>query len=309
MKPIYISFLVLALVSSAYATDQSDDSEILAKRGKGVVTQKSFSARADKIPADIRRNTLRDGNRLHDVIAALLLRAQLAADAREAGYGNQEVIKERMRLAAEAELGEAWLQHYVELQPAADYEALAFENYQLNKNAMLTQPKIDVSHILISTDQRTDDEAQELAAAVRQQLENDPASFEDLVLQYSDDPSASANHGKFVGINKGEMTKAFENAAFALSEGEISAPVKTRYGYHIILLDRHIPRVTRQFSEVREQLIKLERDRHEARIKQDYLGGLTSLSTEMAKEALEEMVRRQFGEDYVDDQDDSSKPE
>jgi len=309
MKPIYISFLMLALVSSAHATGQSDNSEILAKRGKGVVTQKSFAARADKIPADIRRNTLRDGNRLHDVIAALLLRAQLAADAREAGFGHREVIKERMRLAAEAELGDAWLQHYVEMQPAGDYEALAFEYYQLNKKVMLTQPKIDVSHILISTDQRTDDEAKELAATVRQQLVNDPASFEDLVLQYSDDPSAHSNHGKFVGINRGEMTKAFENAAFALSEGEISAPVKTRYGYHIILLDRHIPRVTRQFVEVREQLMKAERDRHEARIKQDYLGGLTSLSTEMTKEAIEEMVRRQFGEDYADDQDDSTKPE
>lgn len=300
MKRIYIPMLFLAVVFSGPSSAQASDIEILATRGKGVVTQKTFSARADKIPADLRRGALRDGNRLNDVIASLLLQAQLAADAREAGFDDREIVKERMRLAAEAELGGAWLQHYVKSQPAADYETLAYEYYQLNRDTMLSQPKIDVSHILISTEQRSDDQAMELAVTVRQKLVNDPASFDDLVLQYSDDPSASANHGKFVGIYKGEMTKSFEDTAFALSDGEISQPVKTRYGYHIILLDKHIARTQRQFGEVKAKLMKAERERHESRIKTEYLSGLTSLSTEVTKEALEKMVKRQFGEEYVE---------
>ena len=309
MKLIYIPLLFLAVAFCKPASGQSGDNEILAQRGKGVVTQKTFSARADKIPADIRRGTLRDGNRLNDVIASLLLQAQLAADAREAGFDDQEIVKERMRLAAETELGGAWLQHYVKSHPAADYETLAYEYYQLNRDTMLSQPKIDVSHILISTQQRSDDEAMELAVTVRQELVNDPDSFDDLVLQYSDDPSASANHGKFVGIYKGGMAKPFEVAAFALSDGEISQPVKTRYGYHIILLNKHIPGSPRQFEEVKSQLMKAERDRHEARIQNEYLSGLTSLSTEVTKEALEEMVRRQFGESSVEQKPDGGKPE
>ena len=61
---------------------------MLATRGKGVVTQDEFAARADRIPADARVATLRNQNRLQDVINNLLLRAQLAADAKDAGFDN-----------------------------------------------------------------------------------------------------------------------------------------------------------------------------------------------------------------------------
>jgi parvulin-like peptidyl-prolyl isomerase len=293
----YLVFLSFLPFSTGFAAESTDD-DILAERGKGIVTQQSFTARANKIPESDRLSTLRDGNRLKDVINTLLLRAQLAADAREAGYSNEEIVKERMRLAAEAELGSAWLEHYVATQPAADYEALARENYQLNKDRMLSSPKIDVSHILISTGERSVEESQELAESIAAKLKQDPELFDQLVMEYSEDPSVSANKGKFTGVKKGDMVKQFETVAFAMTEGEISTPVETMYGFHIIRLDAHIPPTKMEFDEVKAQLIKSERKRHEARIQNDYLNGLTSLDVKMTKEALEEMVRRQFGEDY-----------
>jgi len=293
----YLVFLSFLPVSTGFAA-QSTDEETLAERGKGVVTQKSFSARADKIPADARLSTLRNGNRLKDVINTLLLRAQLAVDAREAGFDNEEIIRERMRLAAEAELGSAWLEHYVATQPAADYEALARENYQLKQDKMLSSPKIDVSHILISTGERSVSESKELADSVTLKLKADPELFDQLVMEYSEDPSASANKGKFTGVKQGDMVKQFETVAFAMKEGEISEPVETTYGFHIIRLDAQILPSKMKYEEVKEKLIESERKRHEARIQNDYLNGLTSLEVKMTKEALEEMVRRQFGEDY-----------
>lgn len=293
----YILFLSFLPVSAGFAAESTDD-EILALRGKGVVTQESFSARADKIPADIRRTTLRDGNRLKDVLNTLLLRAQLAADAREAGFDQEDIIKERMRLAAEAELGSAWLEHYVATQPPADYEALARENYQLNKDKMLSSPKIDVSHILISTEERSVEESKEIADSIAGKLKENPELFDQFVIDYSEDPSASANKGKFTGVKKGDMVKTFETVAFAMKKGEISGPVETTYGFHIIRLDAHIPPTRMEFDEVKERLIESERKRHEERVQTDYLNGLTALEVKMTKEALEEMVRRQFGEDY-----------
>ncbi len=293
-----LSITVLALNQATAAV--TTDEDIMAQRGNGIVTQGEFTARVDKIPEDIRFSTLRNGNRLRDVINSLLLRAQLAADAREAGFQNKKVIQERMRLAAEAELGEAWLQYYVASQPPADYEALARESYQLNQDKMLSSPQIDVSHILISTDERSDVEAQEIADKVKQELNADPSAFDTLVVKYSEDPSAATNHGKFKAVKKGDMVKSFEDAAFALAEGEISQPVKTSYGYHIIRLDAHIAPKKREFSEVKEQLIAVERKRHEERIQQDYINSLTSQDTLLTQEALEEMVRRQFGDEVVD---------
>ena len=303
MKNYIASFSVVFLllnVASLRTAESIKQEEILAKRGNGVVTQRMFAARAEKIPLDLRQGTLRDGNRFRDILNNILLRTQLAADAREAGYDQDLIVADRMKLAAEAELSDAWLEHYVEMQPPADYEQLAREYYQINQDSILTSAKIDVSHILISNTERTDEEALILAESVHQQVVDSPDLFDELAKQYSEDSSAKTNHGKFQKVRRGEMVKPFEDMAFALEPGQISEPVKTEFGYHIIRLDAHIAPEKMQFEEVKSQLIESQRKNHDERVKQEYLMRLTSVDVEITQEALEEMVRRQFGEDYVE---------
>jgi peptidyl-prolyl cis-trans isomerase C len=299
MKNFSGKILIVALmISFACVADEARDVDldILAQRGKGVVTQEMFTARADQIPADIRTPTLRSGNRLRDVINSMLLKSQLAADAREAGFDKEKIVVDRMQLAAENELAQAWLEHYVDMQPDADYEQLAREQFLLNQENIISSPKIDVSHILVSTDKRSDEEAKALANDIYQQIEADPEKFDELVMEYSEDPSAKSNRGSFKNIKKGDMVKPFEDAAFALQPGEISVPVKTQYGYHIIRLDAYYPPRKQTFEEVKDQLIESERKKHRERIERDYLESLTGLDVQMSEEQLGEMVRRNFGD-------------
>ncbi len=300
---IIASTVNLVLFSTLTNADNSPDpNEILAWRGNGVVSQELFEARADKIPKNLRLNALRDSNRLKDLINNMLIEAQLAEDARQAGFDNEKIVINRMKLAQQAELANAWLEHYVDTNQEADLDQLAYEYYQLNKNSILTLPSINVSHLLVSTEERTDEEAKERAKFLYQEIEVNPALFDEMVLKYSDDKSVSSNKGKFTKIKKGNMVKPFEDAAFALQTSEISEPVKTKYGFHIIRLDAHVAPEQMPFDEVKAQLIDRERKKHEERIKNDYLSKLTSEDVNMTKESLEEMVRRQFGEDYVDPQ-------
>ena len=277
----------------------ADESEILARRGKGVVTHEEFSARADRIPKRARLTTLRDRNRLRDVVNTLLLRSQLATDAREAGFDKEALVINRMQLAADAELAEAWMQHYVTMQGGADYEALAFQYYQLHGHEMLSETRVDVSHILISTRERSKEDALALVNSVYVQVMESPELFDELIKEYSEDSSALSNHGKFKGVKKGDSAGAFEKAAFAMQPGEISQPVSTQFGYHIIRLDDYLEAEQRSFDEVKQQLIERETAKHEERIKNDYLTSLSSLNVEMTEDALREMVRRQFGEEVL----------
>lgn len=300
MNTVSAIFSLLFLSLTVQASEPDSGSEILAKRGDGVVTQLMFSARAEQIPAKARLAALRDSGRLQDVINSLLVRAQLAEDARKAGFHNEQIVAARMQLAAEAELAKAWLTHYVDNQPEGDYEQLAREYYQLHQKEMLTSEKIDVSHILVSTEDRPQEEALELAISLSQQLENDPLVFDELVTEYSDDPSAPSNEGKFHDVKKGDMVTEFEEMAFSLQEGEISGPVKTMYGYHIIRLDAHMAPEQISFKQVKQRLMDTERKQHGDRVKQDYLGRLTSLEVEMSEQQLEELINRLFGEDFID---------
>ncbi|MCW8926567.1 MAG: peptidylprolyl isomerase [Xanthomonadales bacterium] len=274
--------------------------EVLAQRGNGVITQSAFAARVAKIPRDQRQQALRDQSRLQDMINVMLINAQLAADARATGFDDEQIVVDRMKLAAESELAAAWLDHYVQSQPAADYELLAREYYLVNQDKMMSPAKFDASHILITTQERDDEDAKALADSLYDQLIENPSKFDQFVIEYSEDPKARSNKGRYTSIGPGEMVKAFEETALALKEGEISPPIKSSFGYHIIRLDAHIAPSQRSFDEVKAQLIERQRKMHEDRLKRDYLGTLTSLDVEMTKEALDEMFRSQFGDEIFE---------
>lgn len=70
------------------------------------------------------------------------------------------------------------------------------------------------------------------------------------------------------------MVKEFEDVAFKMKPGEISKPVKTQFGYHIIKLIEHKDGSQRPFDEVRESIEKLLKNKKQRKAKQDLLKGL-----------------------------------
>ena len=86
--------------------------------------------------------------------------------------------------------------------------------------------KVRASHILVDTLE----EAQNSKAEI-----DKGADFGDLAAQYSKCPSG-ANGGDLRYFGKGMMVKPFEDAAFSLQKGEVSEPVQTQFGWHLIYL-------------------------------------------------------------------------
>lgn len=119
-----------------------------------------------------------------------------------------------------------------------------------------TEPKLIVSHIMISDkkDSRTIDPEErinEIAAML-----NQGESFESLAGQFSDDKNSAIQGGKLKPFSKGDLrAPEFENAAYALkNSGDISKPVKTDFGWHIIRLEERLKPET--LEEQREMLEK-----------------------------------------------------
>ncbi|GIW71364.1 MAG: hypothetical protein KatS3mg102_0906 [Planctomycetota bacterium] len=81
--------------------------------------------------------------------------------------------------------------------------------------------------------ERTEAEARARIAEIRQQLEAG-ADFAELARRYSDDPSAAQNGGDLGHFTREQMVPAFAEAAFKLRVGELSQPVRTPFGYHLI---------------------------------------------------------------------------
>jgi peptidyl-prolyl cis-trans isomerase D len=133
--------------------------------------------------------------------------------------------------------------------PPADIERA----YNANIEQYSTPEQIRASHILLKTEGKDD-------AAVKAQAEEllkqarAGADFADLAKKNSEDEGSAKNGGDLDYFRRGRMVPEFEQVAFSLEPGQISEPVKTSFGYHIIKLVDKKPGTTRPLAEVRQQI-------------------------------------------------------
>lgn len=134
-----------------------------------------------------------------------------------------------------------------------------------SKKAHYTELK--ASHILLKAESEAQFEtAQKEAEALRAKLMAKPGEFAAVAEAQSQDPTAKANRGDLGWFRSGSMVKPFEDAAMALQPGEISVPVRTQFGIHLIRLEG---RRTKTFEEAREELrAQLVQDRFVAKAKE-----------------------------------------
>jgi foldase protein PrsA len=97
-----------------------------------------------------------------------------------------------------------------------------------NKSQFDVPESVDARHILV----KTKAEAEKVRALL--EADNTDANWKKVAAQYSTDPGSKNNGGSLGNFPKGRMVKPFENVAFGLKVGEISQPVKTQFGYHVI---------------------------------------------------------------------------
>lgn len=118
--------------------------------------------------------------------------------------------------------------------------------YDKNKASYTVKESRDVRHILVSSKAK--------AEQIEQQLHNG-ASFAVLAKKYSTDTTSAKNGGSLGAITKGEMVPPFDKAAFSLKTGQISPPVHSVYGWHIIQATGPIkPAHVTPFSQVEAQI-------------------------------------------------------
>ena len=113
------------------------------------------------------------------------------------------------------------------------------------------------SHILIAVDPDADEAADQAARDKALQLLErirSGESFEEIAKAESQDPGSAAEGGDLGFFGRGMMVKPFEEAVYGMSSGDISEPVRTRFGYHIIKLTDIKAQQGRPFEEVRAAL-------------------------------------------------------
>lgn len=130
--------------------------------------------------------------------------------------------------------------------------------YDENSKRFEVKESRQASHILIGADASGGADAKKKAQAkadeLYAQLKKTPKEFAALAKQYSQDPGSATKGGDLGYFERGAMVKAFDEAVFSMKAGEISKPVETEFGYHIIRLDAVRGGKGKTFEEARAEI-------------------------------------------------------
>lgn len=216
-----------------------------------------------------------------DAARALVVRELLLQRARHLGLAPEPVSDNEGRRETDAEaLVRAVIEREITV-PEPDEDACR-RYYQRNLARFRSIDIYEASHILFSavpTDKAAYAQARADAISVLGAVQENPDSFAALARAYSRCPSG-AQGGNLGQITLGQTTPDFERAMIALSPGEFCRqPVETRYGFHVIRLDRKHEGRTLPYEAVAERIADYLRDSVRRRAGAQYIARLVSAAS------------------------------
>jgi parvulin-like peptidyl-prolyl isomerase len=264
------------------ATPAAAPDQTVLTVGNEKVTAAEFEALIEALPEQVRTQARGPGKRqLAEQFAQMKV---LAQEARLRGLDKSPTLQTRLALQKENLLA---AEVVGEIQKTAKVDDAAVQKYYEDHKGEFQEAQ--ARHILVkfkgspvATREGKPELTEEEALAKSQELRKRLLAGEDfakLAKEESDDTGSGANGGDLGTFKRGSMVPAFEEAAFTLPVGEVSEPLKTQFGYHLIKVEK---REAKTLEQVRPEL--------DARIKPEL--------TRKAVEALRNKTTVTFDENY-----------
>jgi len=164
------------------------------------------------------------------------------------------------------------------ISPSDDDLAILYDE---EKNRFSTDEERKAQHILV-----------EKKATANQviSLINEGKSFNDLAKEYSIDTGSKDSGGDLGFFGIGVMVPEFETAVFAMKEGEVSVPIKSEFGFHVIKLNKIKESSLKSLDEVKDQLVKIYQKNQGQKMIYDLSDEMTNLAYEGSLEELAEKM-------------------
>jgi peptidyl-prolyl cis-trans isomerase C len=248
-KLLTTAFCAVALFGCKGGTPSVDATSASKKQGKvmaevnsGSITTGDFERELKNLPEYLKAMADTPQGR-KEMLDTMVIRELILQQASKDGLDKGPEIEEKLIDLKKRLIVESFLKKKVESESNVSDEDLK-KFYEQNKDKFKTGEQIKASHILVKTEKEAKDVLTQIKSG---------GNFEELAKKNSVD-SSSAKGGDLGWFGKGSMVPAFEKAALALKEGQVSEVVKSDFGFHIIKLTGKRPAGIRPLEEVKEQI-------------------------------------------------------
>lgn len=230
--------LAIALAATAAHADSPTASTVVAEVNGEVITLGHMIAMRARLPEQFQG--VADDVLFEGILDQLVEQSALAQEAGEP-----------LTLRAQIDVDNMWREIVANSLLTQTIEAEITEDaitatYQERYVGADPEPEFNAAHILVETEEE--------AAELRTQLD-DGAAFDDLAREHSLDPGSGTNGGDLGWFGPGAMVEAFDEAVQALEPGELSDPVESQFGWHLIRLNETRAREVPELDQVRGQIV------------------------------------------------------
>ena len=240
-KTFFTSLKLFILLSTSLALAENPKNIIAANVNEHIITAQDVLDAYGRLPSKLKEKPLPElyPNIINELINQHLITEQAYKEKLDL---NKTVI-DQIKKNKDQILARFWINNFLLNQTKRENIEIFYKNYL---KAFKSSKEFNASHILVKEEQQ--------AFEILKKLENN-AKFSDLARTQSIGPSGK-NEGKLGWFTSGQMVKEFEKAVLSLKKGEITKkPVKTKFGFHIILLNDVRDSKPKKLSEVQQNII------------------------------------------------------
>jgi peptidyl-prolyl cis-trans isomerase C len=249
MRKMPVLFVIFAFVASACgsAPGSGPQGKVLAVVDGQPLTEATLLKEAESLPPYV-RTILETAPGRAQFLESVITRDLMMREALRRGIDRRPEVADRIAMARKSIVLEALLRDVAEKAPGLSDAALR-KIYDANPSLHQVGERVKVSHMLFR------DKARALQILGRAKA-GEP--FETLMKEVAaTNGEVAADLGE---IERGNFVKEFEEAAFAAAPGEVTGPVKTTYGYHVIKVYAKSPAGTISFEETKPTLLAEQRE-------------------------------------------------
>jgi peptidyl-prolyl cis-trans isomerase C len=234
--------MMLLLVSAPHSFAQSD--KVVAKIGNQTVTESDLKEISNAVPEKFRHLYLTPEGRKKtlDYVVNIYV---LAAEAERLGMDKKPEADKLLQFTRRDLLARLYLDQMSKDLPAPT-DAEAKEFYEKNKTQYATPESVHLHHILVSSEKEAKDAMDKLKKGEK---------FADLASQISICPSKMKG-GNLEWLPKGSLVPEIEEVAFSMKNGQITGPVKSKFGYHVLLLEDKKAAQENSFDQVQDYILE-----------------------------------------------------
>lgn len=218
------------------------DTNFLAKIGDKIITKEDIEAAVNSLDQFQRAQFDNEEGRKR-ILADLINQELFYLDAIENKLDQDENFVKEIELIKANMLKQYAINKLLSAVTVDEDEKLKF--FEENKEQFVEEETATAKHILVDNE--------DLAKEVESKINKKEISFEDAAVQYSTCPS-NMNGGDLGTFGRGQMVPEFEEVVFTIPVGKLSSPVKTQFGYHLILVTERTEQKQSEYEDAKKDV-------------------------------------------------------